>query len=147
MLQLNRLVLIILRQQSLHAHVHLFGQHGLFASHFIGKPFVLSYCEPSLLAIGGIGFVHAMQFFDMRFGNLVGSMVNDIIHAAEMVHRLQNIINARVFSSNAKCVCLKDITRLFFCQAASFNMVVVLCKVNMRTMIDTSLLSGFLFLA
>ena len=74
-------------------------------------------------------------------------MVNDIIHAAEMVHRLQNIINARVFSSNAQCVGLKDITRLFFCQAASFNMVGVVGKVNLRTMIDTALLSGFLLLA
>lgn len=49
-----------------------------------------------------------------------GGVVNDVIDATEMVDRLQYIVNASVFSGHAKSVRLKDITGLFFRQAASF---------------------------
>ena len=79
-----------------------------------------------------------MQFFDMRFGDFVCRMINDIIHTAEVVYSLHDIINTCILSSNAQCVGLEDIARLFFGQATALYVVGVVGKVYLRTVIDTA---------
>ena len=74
----------------------------------------------------------------MRLGNLVRSVVDDIIDTTEMVHRLHNIVHRRVLRGDTECVGLEDIPRLFLCQSVAFDMVGVVCQINLRTMIYTA---------
>lgn len=65
-------------------------------------------------------------------------MVDDIVKASEMIHRLNDIIHINNPVANADSVRLKDMARLVMSQAAPFDMIGVIGQVNLRTMIDAS---------
>ena len=88
-----------------------------------------------------------MQLLDMRLGNLVCGMVDDIIDATEVVDGLHDVINARVLRGDAQGVGLKDIACLLLGQAAAFDMVGVVGQVNLYAMINAAFHLGFLLFA
>ena len=65
-------------------------------------------------------------------------MVDDIVKASEVIHRLNDIIHINNPVANADGVRLKDKARLVMSQAAAFDMIGVIGQVNLRTMIDAS---------
>ena len=65
-------------------------------------------------------------------------MVDDIVKASEVIHRLNDIIHINNPVANADGVRLKDIARLVMSQTAAFDMIGVIGQVNLRTMIDAS---------
>lgn len=65
-------------------------------------------------------------------------MVDDIVKASEMIHRLNDIIHINNPVANANGVRFKDKARLVVCQSATFDMIGVIGQVNLRTMIDAS---------
>ena len=79
-----------------------------------------------------------MQLLDMCFSDFVRCMINDIIHAAEMVHCFDDIINARILGGYAKGVCLEDITCLLFGEPRAFYVVGVVSKINLRAVLNTT---------
>ena len=61
-------------------------------------------------------------------------MVDDIVKASEVIHRLNDIIHINNPVANADGVRLKDMARLVMSQAAAFDMIGVIGQVNLRTM-------------
>ena len=56
-----------------------------------------------------------------------------------MVCSLNDVINTNYIIFNSNGVCLKDKTRLLVCQAATLNVVRIICKVNLSAMIYSTL--------
>ena len=118
---------IIIRKQSFHVAVNVFGCNRFLFANFVGKVFVIADSEPIFAAIGGVSLEDSVQLLDMRFGNLIRCMVDDIINTAEVVHRFHDIIDGSVFGRDSKRVGLVDVPRLFLGQFAAFYMVGVVC--------------------
>ena len=74
-------------------------------------------------------------------------MVDDVVDAAEVVHRLNNIIHIHRLVSNADSVRLEDIACLVVCQTAAFDVIGVIGQVNLRAMIDATLQSRVFLLS
>ena len=138
---------VIVGKQSFHSSMNLFGCNCFLFSHFVGKSLVVAYGKPLFATVGGVVFEDSVQCLDMRLGDLIRRVVNDIIDTAEVVHRLHDIIDGGVLCRDAKCIGLEDIARLFFGQFAAFDMVGVVGQINLRTMVDTALQFGFFLFA
>ena len=74
-------------------------------------------------------------------------MVDNIIDAAEVVDSFHDVVDARVFRCDAKGVGLKNVTRLFFGQAAAFDVVGVVGQVYLYSVIDPAFHLGLLLFA
>ena len=68
-------------------------------------------------------------------------MVDNVIHTAEMVCRLDDVINPDCLTCYPYRVRLENVTCLLLCESASFNMVGIVCQLYLRPVIDTSLCS------
>ena len=66
------------------------------------------------------------------------SMVDDVIDAAEVVHRLNDIVHVDRLVCHADSVRLEDVARLFMRQTASLHVVGVIGHVNLCAMVDTT---------
>lgn len=62
-------------------------------------------------------------------------MVNDVIYAPEVVGCLDYIIHVYRFICYADCVGLEDVSGLFVCELVAFDMIRVVCEVNLGTMV------------
>ena len=87
-----------------------------------------------------------MELFDVRLGHLVCGVINDIVNAAKMIDRLQNVVDARVLGCRPQRIRLENEPRLFLGQPAPFDMVRIVGQVNLRAMINAPLEAPLLFL-
>lgn len=65
-------------------------------------------------------------------------MVNDVIDAAEVVGCLNDIIHVHRFICDADCVGFKDVSGLLVGELAAFDVIGVVCEVNLCTVVDAS---------
>ena len=79
-----------------------------------------------------------MQFFDKRLSKRFRGILNDKINATEMVGGLNHIVNIDALSLKADRVRLKDIAGLVMREPAAFNMIGVVCHVDLQLVIDAS---------
>ena len=63
-------------------------------------------------------------------------MVNDVIYAPEVVGCLNDIIHVHRFACDADCVGFEDVSCLFVCELAAFDVVRIVCEVNLCAVID-----------
>ena len=127
--------------------MNVFGCNRLLFAYLVGKALVIAYCEPKFAAVGGVGFEHRVELLDMRLGDLVCCMIDDIIDTTEVIDCLHNIIYRGVLGCDAKRIGLEDVSRLLFGQFAAFDMVGVVGQVNLCTMVDAALEFGLFLLA
>ena len=97
------------------------GQDSLFAPHFVGKSFVSAHGKPVALTVRSPGLQQPMQLVDVCFGDSSGSMVDDVVYTAEVVDRLDNVVDTGVLSGAAEGVGLEDIPGLLFRQPTAFS--------------------------
>ena len=62
-----------------------------------------------------------MQLVDVCFGDSSGSMVDDVVYTAEVVDRLDNVVDTGVLSGAAEGVGLEDIPGVLFRQPTAFS--------------------------
>ena len=98
------------------------------------------------MTVGSIRLKNRVKLLDVSLGNLVHGMIDDIVDTTEVIDSLNYIIYRCILGGNAKSVGLEDISCLLFCQTTTLNMIGVICKVNLRAMIYSTLQSGILFL-
>ena len=72
-------------------------------------------------------------------------MVNDVIYAAEVVGSFNDIVHVHRFICDADCVGFKDVSGLLVCEFAAFDVVGVVCEVNLCTVVDASAELRFFF--
>ena len=84
---------------------------------------------------------------DVRFGEFLLGMLDDVVYAAEMIHGLYDIIHMHLTLRKTNGVCLKDISRLFVREPASLDMIGVISKVYLCLMIDSALHTHLFLLA
>ena len=85
-----------------------------------------------------------MQLLDELLVQLLFRVVNDKVYAFEMVDGLQQVIYIDGLFCYAYRIGLKDIACLVMSKSASLNMVRIVSKVNLDTMIDAPLELGCL---
>ena len=117
----------------------IFRRSGLESSDFVRQTFVFTYCKPVLPAVRGSGFEDGVKFLYHPFAQFLFCSVNDEVYAAEVVGGLNDVVHSDAFSFDADGVGLEDVARLVVSQAAAFDVVGVICKVNLGAMIDASL--------
>ena len=88
-----------------------------------------------------------MQLFDMRFGDFVGGVVDDIVDATEVVDGLHNVVDARVFCGDPNGVGLKNVSGLFLGQATALDMIGIVSQVDLYAMVDAAFHLAFLLLS
>lgn len=65
-------------------------------------------------------------------------MVNDIVNASEVVGSLDDIIHVHRFVCDANGVGFKYVSCLLVGELATFNMIRVVCEINLGAVVDTS---------
>lgn len=130
---------VVLRQESLHLTVYLFGRCGLHAAHLVGQPLVVAHDEPLLAAVRRAGLELCMQFFDEDLGERFFGPVDNRVDAAEVVRGFENVIHAQRLAFDAHRVGLEDMAGLVVGQPAAFDMVRVIGKVDLRAVVDAAL--------
>lgn len=88
---------VIAVKQGFDLLVYLVGRHGFLPADLVGQTLVVTHRKPRLLAVGGVRLQQQVQLFDVGFRDFVGGVVDDVVDAAEVVYRFQNVVNARVF--------------------------------------------------
>ena len=66
-------------------------------------------------------------------------MVNDIVYASEVVGSLDDIIHVHRSVCDADGVCLEDVPRLLVGELAAFDVVGVVCEVNLCAVVDAAI--------
>ena len=61
------------------------------------------------------------------------------MHTSKVVNRLNDVVNTYCITLNTNGICFKNKARLLVRQAATLNVVRIICKVNLRTMIYSTL--------
>lgn len=130
---------VVLRQESLHLTVYLFGRSGLHAAHLVGQMLVVAYGEPLLAAVRRAGLELCMQFLDEGFGERLRGPVDDRVDAAEVVRGFEDVIHPQRLALDAHRVGLEDVARLVVGQPAALDVVRVVGKVDLRAVVDAAL--------
>ena len=65
-------------------------------------------------------------------------MVNDVIYAPEVVGCLNDIIHVHRFVCDADCVGLEYISGLFVGELAAFDVIGVVCEIDLCAVVDSS---------
>lgn len=130
---------VVLRKESLHLTVHLFGRRGLHAAHLVGQAFVVAHGEPLLAAVRRTGLELCMQFLDEGFGERLRGPVDDRVDAAKVVRCFENIVHTQRLALDAHRVGLEDVARLVVGQPAAFDVVRVIGEVYLRAVINAAL--------
>ena len=79
-----------------------------------------------------------MELLDEHFCQFLFCVVYDIVYAAEVVDSLHDIIHVNSVVRHADSVCFEDIACLLVRQTTALNMILVVCQVNLRAMIDAA---------
>lgn len=125
--------------------MHLLRRAGGVPSHLVGQFLVVPHIEPGFPAVGSASLQDPVDLLDQRLGQFVAGTVYDKVDAAEMVYRLDYVIDVDALIRNADRVRLKDETRLFVGQTASLDIVGIIGEVDLRAMIDTPANLSILF--
>ena len=72
-------------------------------------------------------------------------MINDVIDAPEVVGSLNDIIHVHIFVCDADCVGLEYISGLFVGELAAFDVVGVVCEIDLCAVVDASAELCFFF--
>lgn len=138
---------VVFCNQCLHTLVYLFRFRRCLTFHLVWQQFVFAHGKPIFLAVGGVGLQQLVQLFNVRLGDTVGGVVNNIVNAAEVVYRLDNIVDSGILGGDTESVGLKNVACLLFGQAATFNVVGVIGEVNLRTVVDAAFQPALFFLS
>ena len=84
--------------------------------------------------------------FDKTFAQLRLRVFDNFIDTAEVVRRLDNIVNINALVGDADSVGFEDISRLIVGETTSFDMVGVVGQLNLYFMIDPAVAMAFLFI-
>ena len=126
--------------------MHLLRGTSLISTYLIGKLLIITYIEPGFPAVRSSGFQDTVYFLDQPFRKLILRMLYYIINTTEMIHRLHDVINIDRFIGNADGVRLIDVSGLLMRQEAPLYMIGIICKINLRTMVNTTFQTARLFL-
>lgn len=138
---------VVLRQESLHLAVYLFGRRGLHAADLVGQTLVVAHGKPLLAAVRRTGLELCMQFLDKGFGERLPGPVDNRVDAAEVVRGFENVIHAQRLAFDAYRVGFEDVAGLVVGQPAAFDVVRVIGKVDLRAVVDAALETHLLLLA
>ena len=145
-IQLGFLYRLVISHQLLHLPVHILGQGSFHATHLVRELLIVAHTEPGLFTVRSIGFQDDMQLPDVCLGNALSGMTYDVIYAAEVIHRLHDIIYASVLGGSAQCVRFKDKARLLPGEATSLHVVRVVGQVYLCAVVDAPFQPTFHFL-
>lgn len=138
---------VVLRQESLHLAVYLFGRRGLHATDLVGQTLVVAHGEPLLAAVRRAGLELCVQFLDEGFGERFFGPVDNRVDAAKVVRGFEDIVHAQRFALDAHRVGLEDVAGLVVGQPAAFDVVRVVGEVDLRAVVDAALETHLLLLA
>ncbi len=110
------LITIVGTEYRLHLLMNLLGWASFLTSYFIWQSFIFTHSKPVLATVRCSRLQEQMKLLYKGFRQRFLSMVDDVVDAAEVVHRLNNIIHVDRLVSNADGVCLEDTACLIMCQ-------------------------------
>ena len=117
---------VIGRKQRFHPSMHLLRRARGVPSYLVGQFLIVPYIEPGFPAVGCACLQDPVDLLDQRLGQFVAGTVDDEVDAAEMVCRLDNVIDVDALAGNADGVRLKCEAGLFVGQTAALDVVGVI---------------------
>ena len=138
---------VVLRKETLHLAVYLFGRCSLHAAHLVGQTLVVAHGEPLLTAVRRTGLELCVQFLDEGFGERLPGPVDNRVDAAEVVRGFENVVHTQRLTLDAHRVGLEDAAGLVVCQTAALDVVRVVGEVDLRAVINAALETHLLLLA
>ena len=134
-------------EKGFHPRVDLVRRAGDVSTHFVGQFLVVADVEPGLAAVGSPGLQDPVQLLDEGLGESLLSPVDDEVDAAEVIGRLDDVIDVDALVADADRVGLENISGLLMRQTAPFDMVGVVGEVDLGPVVDAAPDPGFLLFA
>lgn len=108
---------VVFGEELLHPYGNFGRLCGFGSAHFVFEHLVAACLEPGFSAVARARLEDKMQLLDETFRQARVGGVNHEVNAAEMVHRLDDVVNPHVFPRRAERCRLKDEARLFMRKA------------------------------
>ena len=80
-----------------------------------------------------------MKTFDVAFGQRGSRRLYYDVEAPEVVRRFDNVVYRRILAQQSYRLRFEYPTRLFLCQAAAFDVIGIVCKINLQAMVNAVL--------
>ena len=126
---------VVLSKQRTHFGMNIFGRCRFATTYFVRQPLVVTNRKPIFPAVGCPLLQACMKFFYKGFGKLFFGPINNGVDTTEMVGCLYYVIYSDAFPFDTDSICFKYKACLFMSEATTLDMVAIICKIDLSTMI------------
>ena len=114
---------VVLRYELFHSCRHFIRSGSNLSAYFVSELLIFAYSKPIFPAVSCACFQYLVKFLDKGFCKRLISAFDNIVYAAEVIDRLNYIVNVDCFILKTQGICLEDIACLIVGEFAAFNMV------------------------
>ena len=118
---------VVLCQQSFHFIGNFFRKCCIHTTDFIRYLFIIAYCKPIFSGITSTALQDQMKFFDKLLCQNCLCIINNHINTAEVICCFNHIVHIQHIFFYTYGIGFKDVSGLVMCQAATFDMIGVVC--------------------
>lgn len=129
---------VIFFQQRLNLFVYILRFYCVNAADLIRQFLIIPDIKPVSSLVRCPGYKQEMKMLDKRFREFSFCIVDDVVNCTEVICSFYDVINVNCIVSNSNSVGVEYIACLVVCQSAPFDVVGVVCEINLYTVIDAT---------